>query len=411
MDVIYEPFEVYTDIRKRSQIELLKAVVFELKDDFNKEFTELEKFKEDQLFAIKEKNELIAELLDNLKYQEEMFEPQPHPLENPESILHVGEDEIKVEKFLSKEERAKLEEERRKQEEREAALRGDNVGQRGLKYMLGGTELILKKEKNLIDQELIREDWMNKPADEMSDEEKAKLKEFEKKEKEFKEKQRKAWEQDLKKIKGEIVDIQLKFEERLLTLFKKKLFIDVRILEQELYIIRLVIMLHDGKETRFDEKKYRDEMEKLEKEKMEKEELINAFRGFSQDLEARLSDDSSIKEQEKELRKMFPDANAKQILNFVKTGRAKKPVIPGEVNPREQELSSNIVDIDPFSGVDKSRVKDILKEEEEREHYDYERDNIAGLIEEDFERLVQERYSRAEMDKDKQKLQNQISLL
>ena len=45
--------------------------------------------------------------------------------------------------------------------------------------MMGGTELNLKKEKNLMDQELIREDWMNKPISDMSDDEKAKLKEFE----------------------------------------------------------------------------------------------------------------------------------------------------------------------------------------------------------------------------------------
>ena len=64
----------------------------------------------------------------------------------------------------------------------------------------------------------------------------------------------------MKKVKSEIIDVQLRFEERLLTQFKKKLFIDVRILEQELYLIRLVIMLHDGKETRGDERKYRDEM-------------------------------------------------------------------------------------------------------------------------------------------------------
>jgi len=57
-------------------------------------------------------------------------------------------------------------------------------------------------------------------------------------------------------------------------LFKKKLFIDVRILEQELYVIRLVIMKHDGKETRGDEFKYRQEMEKLMAQKLEKEELI-----------------------------------------------------------------------------------------------------------------------------------------
>jgi len=45
--------------------------------------------------------------------------------------------------------------------------------------MMGGTELNLKKEKNLMDQELIREDWMNKPTEEMSDDERARLKEFE----------------------------------------------------------------------------------------------------------------------------------------------------------------------------------------------------------------------------------------
>jgi hypothetical protein len=55
--------------------------------------------------------------------------------------------------------------------------------------------------------ELVREDWMNKPQEQMSDEEKFKFKEFLQKEKEFKDKQRKAWEQDLKKIKSEIVEI------------------------------------------------------------------------------------------------------------------------------------------------------------------------------------------------------------
>ena len=58
-------------------------------------------------------------------------------------------------------------------------MKGDNVGQRGLKTMLGGTELILKKDKGNIETELIREDWMNKPVEEMTNEEQEKLKEFE----------------------------------------------------------------------------------------------------------------------------------------------------------------------------------------------------------------------------------------
>lgn len=148
-DLIFDAYDLYTDPRKRMQIELLREVIFELKRDYNKEFESLEKFKEDSLFTIKEKNEAIKELLLNLKTEDEIFEPQSHPLENPDLIFEVKDDEILVEKYLTKEERAKLDEEKRKIDERERALQGDNVGQRGLKSMMGGTELNLKKDKDL----------------------------------------------------------------------------------------------------------------------------------------------------------------------------------------------------------------------------------------------------------------------
>ena len=61
--------------------------------------------------------------------------------------------------------------------------------------MMGGNELILKKDKNALDQELEREDWMSKKEDDMTDDEKLKMKEFLAKEKEYQEKRRKAWEQ------------------------------------------------------------------------------------------------------------------------------------------------------------------------------------------------------------------------
>ncbi len=56
-EVLYEPYELYRDKRKRTQIEFLKEVVFELKRDFNKEFEQLEKYKNDHIFSISEKNE------------------------------------------------------------------------------------------------------------------------------------------------------------------------------------------------------------------------------------------------------------------------------------------------------------------------------------------------------------------
>jgi hypothetical protein len=34
-----------------------------------------------------------------------------------------------------------------------------------------------------------------------------------------------------------------------------------------------------------------------------------------------------------------------------------------------------VVELDPFSAVDKGRIKDILKEEDDKEEFNYERDN------------------------------------
>lgn len=126
--MLYEPFELYADVRKRHQIELIKGVIFELKADFNKEFVELENDKNDQVYAIEEKNKAMQEILGKLQTHEDPFVPEPHDLEKPELILEAKPEEVKVERYLTKEQRAALEEERRKQEAFEAQMRGDTVG-------------------------------------------------------------------------------------------------------------------------------------------------------------------------------------------------------------------------------------------------------------------------------------------
>ena len=63
---------------------------------------------------------------------------------------------------------------------------------RGLKTMMGGTELIMKKEKNKLQEELVREDWMNtKKEEDMTEDEKQRFAEQLQKEKDLIEKQRK----------------------------------------------------------------------------------------------------------------------------------------------------------------------------------------------------------------------------
>jgi hypothetical protein len=47
----------------------------------------------------------------------------------------------------------------------------------------------------------------------------------------------------------------------------------------------------------------------------------------------------------------------------------------------------NVVNLDPFSVLDKAQIKEILKEEDEREHYT-KADKIGDLSDEDWEKLV-----------------------
>ena len=211
-DLLYEPFELYTVKRKRTQIELLKECVFELKRDFNKEFEDLKNKKSLKKDDIGEKNEIIRDLLENLGEPDEIVEIEPD--EDPRSILHVAESEVKIEKYLTKEQRAAEEERLRIEAEKEAKLRGDNLQMRGLKAMMGGTELIMKKEKNKLQEELVREDWMNtKKEEDMTEDEKQRFAEQIQKEKDLIEKQRKQWKINLKRVEADILEMQAKFEE------------------------------------------------------------------------------------------------------------------------------------------------------------------------------------------------------
>ena len=77
-------------------------------------------------------------------------------------------------------------------------------------------------------------------------------------------------------------------------------------------------MLHDAKETALDQHKYLNERDKLERELKEKEEMISTYYNFQQDLENQQKSNNIIQDEEKDLKRMFPDVNIKQILNFVR---------------------------------------------------------------------------------------------
>jgi len=144
----------------------------------------------------------------------------------------VHNSEIPFKKYLTREERDRIEKERLKEEERIRALLADDANIRAIKDMMNGT--IEEKKENPLEQGLEVEEWMSKPPEEMNEEERVRLKEYEVKKQrleEEKEKIRKNLENELKKIKSDVLEICNKYDDKLLLLFKRKLEFDYRVFE------------------------------------------------------------------------------------------------------------------------------------------------------------------------------------
>ena len=177
--LLYNPFELNTKERRRIQTFILSENIQEIKTNFNKSFKDMLKVKQDEISKIEEKNERIISILTQLQMSEKILKPELDDDELPENIIKVMDSEVKVEKFLTTEELAKLEAKRLLTEER-LKLQGDeNYSQRALMDMMNGK---LEDRKAVEDkEEIVRPEWMNKPREEMSEDEKKLLKEFEKK--------------------------------------------------------------------------------------------------------------------------------------------------------------------------------------------------------------------------------------
>lgn len=83
---------------------------------FNKEFDEVFKQKEAEIKRVKEKNDRIRKILGDLEIDENVFEPEMSVDEKPELLLEVKNDEVPFEKYISPEEKLRLEEQARIEE-------------------------------------------------------------------------------------------------------------------------------------------------------------------------------------------------------------------------------------------------------------------------------------------------------
>lgn len=253
--LLYEPFELLTNSRRRLQVVLLQALAGDFRLAFNKLFEAAQNDKKATMDQIKEKTARIRAILSELQIDEQVEEPRLQDCEDADSVLHVKDSEISVPKWISEEERQRLAEAAAKEEERLRQLRENDAGQRALAQMMGGT-LKTKKDLSALEITLDKEPWMDQVAEEdMTELQLAALREFREKEKALAEEQdkyRKQLDAEVKRLRQEVQDFTQQFEASLKDMAHKRFSHDAKFFCQELYCVRLQLALLQNLEDHSD---------------------------------------------------------------------------------------------------------------------------------------------------------------
>ncbi|KAI8847634.1 hypothetical protein BC829DRAFT_395910 [Chytridium lagenaria] len=390
--LLFDPLELTTNERRRTQIFLLKEVNFDIKSEFNNRFKDFAKLKNDEILKIEDKNERILAIINELQISESMFHPALDEDEVPERIVTVDDEEVKAEKFISPEEQKRQEELKRQEEERLRASQEDNSRERALMMMMGGK--LEDRSEETEKEELVRPDWMNKPKEEMSDEERKLLKEFEKKLavlKEEQEKYRKALETELKKLQGVINEICETFDVKLKEFFGVKLDADQEIYKNELKIIKLAqsVIQIEG-----DELKESEINAKLESLKAEKARISADIPDIKKELEKCRDEYDAVVKKDKEIERQFKkDFHSGDLLfeNLFKLFKQRDPI-----QDNRSRLSNHEDTLSPFSDFEKT----IAIPDEPIRPLDPARDCPENLAPDTWARLIEIRERKIAIEAD-----------
>ncbi|XP_058242613.1 cilia- and flagella-associated protein 43-like [Hemibagrus wyckioides] len=125
--------------------------------------------------------------MSKLELQETLWEPTLSDNERPERALTVSDSEIKVEKYLTPEQRQREEEQRKEEEQRRLREKEGDSRARALDEMMGG---ILKVKKvDILKMEVPAPEFIVKPELQWTDEERRSYKEYETQVKKLREEQ------------------------------------------------------------------------------------------------------------------------------------------------------------------------------------------------------------------------------
>ncbi|OCT88656.1 hypothetical protein XELAEV_18017286mg [Xenopus laevis] len=193
---LYSQLILHSREEKINQIILLQDIIQNIKNAFNKDFDTVCRQKEQEITRVMERNNRIQEIMVELNLQEKLLEPTFTDNEKPERALTVDDSEVKVERYLTPEQKAKAEHLAKVEEAKRLAAQEDNAKQRALDDMMGGV-LEVKKE-DILRMEVPQPVFLARTEAEWTEEEKKQFKEYEKKCKDLSEEKEKYSKEELK---------------------------------------------------------------------------------------------------------------------------------------------------------------------------------------------------------------------
>jgi len=185
----------------------------------------------------------------------------------------------------------------------------------------------------------------------------------------------------------------------MLELYKKRLFYEARIYEQELYIVRMIIMLHEKRETHIDKIKFRKEREEILFKLEDKQTYLLNSEDYVTEQEQIIRSDTSIQVHEQNVKALArkEQFTVREVLDFVVKGFSRARVQVSQ--ERRDHLMKDIVENDPFGQLDKDRINTGIKLEEEDEKYVLERDCPTDITQAEFAKYMPERTIRIQLEK------------
>lgn len=95
---------------------IFQDCIYKIKESFNFAFQEVYRSKVSELKRIREKNVRVKKILNDLSLNEFVFEPVMDNEECPETLLYVKDEEVPFERYVTEEEKVRIEQENKKNE-------------------------------------------------------------------------------------------------------------------------------------------------------------------------------------------------------------------------------------------------------------------------------------------------------